>query len=81
MGSNSSNLKNENSNVLVYDQPDSKVPIVYDDIYNISFMKLEKLHPFDSCKWGKIVNILEGIVIIIHHISKFCFNDPSELTL
>lgn len=33
-------------------------PIIYDDIYNISFCGLEKLHPFDSGKWGKIVTIL-----------------------
>lgn len=40
-------------------------PIIYDDIYNISFCGLEKLHPFDSGKWGKIVTILIGMSIAI----------------
>lgn len=31
-----------------------KVPIVYSPQYNISFMGMEKLHPFDSRKFGKI---------------------------
>jgi histone deacetylase 11 len=30
------------------------VPIVYSDGYNIKFGGLEKLHPFDSCKYEKI---------------------------
>ncbi|XP_072328640.1 histone deacetylase 11 isoform X2 [Scyliorhinus torazame] len=34
-------------------------PIVYSPDYNISFLGLEKLHPFDSGKWGKIVYFLK----------------------
>ncbi|XP_034251211.1 histone deacetylase 11 [Thrips palmi] len=39
-------------------------PIVYRDEYNIKLMGLEKLHPFDSQKWGNIFQILkkEGLV-------------------
>jgi hypothetical protein len=35
------------------------VPIVYNENYDISFLKLEKLHPFDTHKWSKINNKLE----------------------
>ena len=29
-------------------------PIVYSSVYNIGFMGFEKMHPFDSGKWGKV---------------------------
>ncbi|KAG2488842.1 hypothetical protein HYH03_012639 [Edaphochlamys debaryana] len=36
--------------------PDSsKLPVVYHDSYNIRFLGLEKLHPFDSCKYAKVL--------------------------
>jgi len=52
----------EDSNLqsLIYKLPDDKLPIIYDDIYNITFMGLQKLHPFDSEKWGRIVDILSN---------------------
>ncbi len=31
-----------------------KLPIVYHPAYNIGFLGLEKLHPFDSKKYGKV---------------------------
>ena len=31
-----------------------KLPLVYNPIYNIGFMGLEKLHPFDSKKYSKV---------------------------
>ncbi|XP_042536199.1 histone deacetylase 11 isoform X2 [Dipodomys spectabilis] len=34
-------------------------PIVYSPRYNITFMGLEKLHPFDAGKWGKVINFLK----------------------
>ncbi|XP_041348095.1 histone deacetylase 11-like isoform X2 [Gigantopelta aegis] len=39
-------------------------PIIYSPEYNIGFLGLEKLHPFDSGKWGKIFEFLkeEGMV-------------------
>lgn len=37
-----------------------KMPIVYSDDYNITFYGLEKLHRFDSAKYGKIVAALEA---------------------
>uniref|UniRef100_H2YUR2 Histone deacetylase 11 n=1 Tax=Ciona savignyi TaxID=51511 RepID=H2YUR2_CIOSA len=36
----------------------TKWPIVYHDSYNISFLGLQNLHPFDSGKWGKIYQFL-----------------------
>lgn len=31
-----------------------KLPVVYSSAYNISFYGLEKVHPFDAGKWGKV---------------------------
>ncbi|GAX83362.1 hypothetical protein CEUSTIGMA_g10787.t1 [Chlamydomonas eustigma] len=41
--------------------PDSKhqLPLVYSPKYNITFFGIEKLHPFDSAKFGKIVQALQ----------------------
>jgi histone deacetylase 11 len=36
-----------------------KLPIFYRDEYNISFMGLEKLHPFDSQKYGRVFSYLK----------------------
>ena len=36
-------------------------PIVYSADYNIGFLGLERLHPFDSGKWGKVFQYLKGI--------------------
>ncbi|KAH7730671.1 histone deacetylase 11-like protein [Aphelenchoides avenae] len=38
---------------------DDQWPVVYDDIYNIGFLGLEKLHPFDSRKWGNVFKVLK----------------------
>ncbi|BFZ10907.1 hypothetical protein BsWGS_13946 [Bradybaena similaris] len=38
---------------------DTKWPIVYSPVYNIGFCGLEKLHPFDSGKWGRIFTNLK----------------------
>jgi len=37
---------------------DGKVPIIYDERYNIEFWGLESLHPFDSKKYRSIRNML-----------------------
>ena len=36
-------------------------PIVYSPEYNIGFLGMEKLHPFDSGKWGKVYGFLKGM--------------------
>lgn len=41
--------------------PDSRWPIVYSPRYNITFLGLEKLHPFDAGKWGKVISFLKGM--------------------
>ncbi|XP_032927500.1 histone deacetylase 11 isoform X3 [Catharus ustulatus] len=44
----------------LYEAPPSWCwPIVYSPEYNITFMGLEKLHPFDAGKWGKVINFLK----------------------
>ncbi|XP_071512493.1 histone deacetylase 11-like isoform X1 [Panulirus ornatus] len=35
------------------------VPVVYRDEYNIHLLGMEKLHPFDACKWGNVVKHLK----------------------
>lgn len=42
--------------------PQTCLPIVYHPDYNITFMGLEKLHPFDAGKWGKVIHFLKGAV-------------------
>ncbi|XP_068550328.1 histone deacetylase 11 isoform X2 [Anas acuta] len=44
---------------LYEDVPSVCWPIVYSPDYNITFMGLEKLHPFDAGKWGKVINFLK----------------------
>lgn len=39
-------------------------PIVYSDSYNITAFGLEKCHPFDSCKYGRIFDSLKKKKII-----------------
>ncbi|KAJ0030438.1 hypothetical protein Pint_12942 [Pistacia integerrima] len=46
------------SSKLYFDVLPSKVPMVYSPAYDISFLGLEKLHPFDSSKWGRICQFL-----------------------
>ena len=41
--------------------PDSRWPIVYSPRYNITFLGLERLHPFDAGKWGKVISFLKGM--------------------
>uniref|UniRef100_A0A8C6G1D7 Histone deacetylase 11 n=1 Tax=Moschus moschiferus TaxID=68415 RepID=A0A8C6G1D7_MOSMO len=42
--------------------PDSRWPIVYSPRYNITFLGLEKLHPFDAGKWGKVISFLKEAI-------------------
>ncbi|GMN35981.1 hypothetical protein TIFTF001_005667 [Ficus carica] len=46
------------SSELYFDVPASKVPLIYSSIYDISFLGIEKLHPFDSAKWGRVCGFL-----------------------
>uniref|UniRef100_A0AAY4EFX3 Histone deacetylase 11 n=1 Tax=Denticeps clupeoides TaxID=299321 RepID=A0AAY4EFX3_9TELE len=44
---------------LYVEVPSTCIPIVYSPQYNITFMGLEKLHPFDAGKWGKVIHFLK----------------------
>ncbi|KAG1335409.1 histone deacetylase 2 [Cocos nucifera] len=52
------------SSKLYFDVPISKVPLIYSTSYDIAFLGIEKLHPFDSSKWGRICKFLikEGVL-------------------
>lgn len=41
------------------------MPILYDHRYNVSACGIEKLHPFDSVKYGRVFNILKEKGLII----------------
>ncbi|XP_063147471.1 histone deacetylase 11 [Candoia aspera] len=49
---------------LYQDTPSTCWPIVYSPDYNITFLGLEKLHPFDAGKWGKVINFLKEAKLI-----------------
>ncbi|XP_051199758.1 histone deacetylase 2 isoform X2 [Lolium perenne] len=62
------------SSKLYFDVPGSKAPVVYSAAYDIAFLGIEKLHPFDSSKWGRICRFLtaEG------HLEKNRVIEPLE---
>uniref|UniRef100_A0A8B9QB71 Histone deacetylase 11 n=1 Tax=Apteryx owenii TaxID=8824 RepID=A0A8B9QB71_APTOW len=49
---------------LYQDVPSTCWPIVYSPDYNITFMGLEKLHPFDAGKWGKVIDFLKEKLVV-----------------
>ncbi|XP_055953614.1 histone deacetylase 11-like isoform X2 [Argiope bruennichi] len=49
---------------VYFDINEDQLPIIYSPHYNIRFMGLQKLHPFDSEKWGKVYNLLLGSGVI-----------------
>ncbi|XP_043934041.1 histone deacetylase 11 isoform X2 [Protopterus annectens] len=51
--------KTPHNTQLYADVPSTCWPIVYSPEYNITFLGLEKLHPFDAGKWGKVINFLK----------------------
>ncbi|KAK6236745.1 hypothetical protein SCA6_012082 [Theobroma cacao] len=66
--------KRINSSKLYFHVIPSKVPIIYSSYYDISFLGIEKLHPFDSSKWGRVCRFLisEG------HLQKNSIVEPQE---
>lgn len=58
-----------------YSPPDA-LPIVYHEDYNIRFLGLEKLHPFDSAKYGKVHEALVNERGLDGHP----FHRPAEVT-
>ncbi|XP_042896168.1 histone deacetylase 11 isoform X2 [Parasteatoda tepidariorum] len=59
---------------VYFDISREQQPIIYSPHYNIHFMGLEKLHPFDSAKWEKIYQILLDSEIV----SKTTSVEPRE---
>lgn len=62
------------SSKLYFDVPPSKVPLIYSSDYNIAFLGMEKLHPFDSSKWGRICQFLASADVL----DKSCIIEPEE---
>lgn len=42
---------------LYFDIDSDQWPIVYRNEYNVHFLGLEKLHPFDAQKWGNVFRV------------------------
>lgn len=61
---------------IYFDIRDDQLPIIYSSVYDIHFMGLEKMHPFDSAKWGKIFRFLQDASIIKRNTSV----EPKEAT-
>lgn len=47
-------FKTAYSDIATQWRRDDQLPVVYHNSYNITFGGLEKLHPFDSCKFKKV---------------------------
>ncbi|ESP04563.1 hypothetical protein LOTGIDRAFT_237312 [Lottia gigantea] len=58
--------KKKHTTQLYKDVLNTQWPIIYTPEYNISFMGLEKLHPFDSAKWGRVFEFLKGSTVFYH---------------
>ena len=56
-----SSIKVPHQTELYADIPKTKWPIIYTSEYNIGFLGLEKLHPFDAGKWGRVHTFLKGL--------------------
>jgi len=41
-----------------------RVPLVYSDAYNIRAYGLERLHPFDAAKYGRVYGRLESAGVV-----------------
>ncbi|XP_021907691.1 histone deacetylase 2 isoform X1 [Carica papaya] len=64
------------SSKLYFDVPRSKVPLIYSSSYDIAFLGIEKLHPFDSSKWGRVCRFLIGDAVL----NKYSVVEPLEAT-
>ncbi|KAL7073552.1 hypothetical protein ACQ4LE_007522 [Meloidogyne hapla] len=56
--STSSESKTRFSHLYSVQLKQNQCPIVYTNDYNISFFGIERLHPFDSKKWGRVFQFL-----------------------
>eukprot|EP00882_Tetradesmus_deserticola_P020719 GHRQ01022388.1.p1 GENE.GHRQ01022388.1~~GHRQ01022388.1.p1 ORF type:complete len:239 (+),score=59.05 GHRQ01022388.1:91-807(+) len=72
-------LREHYSDVCECWKTEQQLPIVYDSGYNITLLGLEKLHPFDSCKFSKVVAGLQTAGVIAG-ISQLVQPLPASLT-
>lgn len=61
--------------------PAPKIPIIFDKGYDVRFYGLQHLHPFDSCKYGKIHEYLINTCDISPHSFYSPSGEVSEETL
>lgn len=59
---------------LYLDVPLTRVPVIYSKSYDIAFLGIEKMHPFDSSKWGRICQFLTSDGAL----EKKCIVEPLE---
>ncbi len=55
----SASTEADGSNRLYINVDKDKWPIIYSSDYDISFYKMESLHPFDSTKWRRVFEFLK----------------------
>jgi acetoin utilization deacetylase AcuC-like enzyme len=67
------NLKTKEQNQTIL----KKFPIIFHERYDISFLGIENLHPFDSKKYGKVFKNLQKSL----SLKKDQFYKPNELDL
>jgi histone deacetylase 11 len=44
------------------------LPIVYDSRYNVTACGIEKAHPFDSVKYGRVFEVLNNELFMNHNL-------------
>ena len=59
MGQATSSDETDDPKRLYINVEKNKWPIVYSSNYDISFYKMESLHPFDSSKWRRVFQFLQ----------------------
>ena len=57
-------------------QSKNKLPIIYHEQYNVSFLGLEKLHSFDTQKYGTVAHNFWNYLV-----EKACIDDNNDLFL
>lgn len=50
---------------LYFDISSKQLPIIYRKEYNVKFLGLEKLHVFDSSKWGHIFDVSKSFSLFL----------------
>ena len=61
---------------------DALLPIVYSSSYNITANGMEKLHPFDACKYGRVAALLEAArAVPLHRLTPATSITEAELAV